>query len=53
MSFVGDDQQQKQTIIKLIDEIGFGAIDGGARSESWRQQPGVSSLLQLFLSSSI
>lgn len=36
----GDDQQQKQIVIKLIDEIGFDAIDGGALSESWRQQPG-------------
>jgi predicted dinucleotide-binding enzyme len=40
LSVAGDDQQQKQTVIKLIDEIGFDAIDGGALSESWRQQPG-------------
>ncbi|MNY38025.1 hypothetical protein D3C86_1726200 [compost metagenome] len=26
--------------MKLIDEIGFDAIDGGLLSESWRQQPG-------------
>ena len=26
--------------MKLIDEVGFDAIDGGSPSESWRQQPG-------------
>ena len=26
--------------MKLIEEIGFDAIDGGLFSESWRQQPG-------------
>jgi 8-hydroxy-5-deazaflavin:NADPH oxidoreductase len=31
---------QKHTVMKLIDEIGFDAIDGGLLSESWRQQPG-------------
>lgn len=40
LSVAGDDQQQIQTVINLIDEIGFDAIDGGALSESWRQQPG-------------
>ena len=40
LSVAGDDQQQIQTVINLIDYIGFDAIDGGALSESWRQQPG-------------
>lgn len=40
LSVAGDDQQQKQAVIRLIDEIGFDAIDGGLLSESWRQQPG-------------
>ncbi len=40
LSVAGDDEQQKQAVIKLIDEIGFDAIDGGLLSESWRQQPG-------------
>lgn len=40
LSVAGDDQQQKQTVIDLVDEIGFDAIDGGTLSESWRQQPG-------------
>lgn len=40
LSVAGDDAEQKQTVMKLIDEIGFDAIDGGLLSESWRQQPG-------------
>lgn len=40
LSVAGDDQEQKQIVMKLIDEIGFDAIDGGPLSESWRQQPG-------------
>ena len=40
LSIAGDNAEQKQTIMKLIDEIGFDAIDGGLLSESWRQQPG-------------
>lgn len=40
LSIAGDNAEHKQTIMKLIDEIGFDAIDGGLISESWRQQPG-------------
>jgi len=40
LSVAGDDAAQKQSVMKLIDEIGFDAIDGGLLSESWRQQPG-------------
>lgn len=40
LSVAGDNVEQKQTIMNLIDEIGFDAIDGGLLSESWRQQPG-------------
>jgi len=40
LSVAGDDTEQKEVIMKLIDEIGFDAIDGGLLSESWRQQPG-------------
>ena len=40
LSVAGDDAEQKQIVMKLIDEIGFDAIDGGLLSESWRQQPG-------------
>lgn len=40
LSVAGDDTEQKRTVMKLIDEIGFDSIDGGLLSESWRQQPG-------------
>jgi predicted dinucleotide-binding enzyme len=36
----GDDAQAKQIVMKLIDEIGFDAVDAGSIDESWRQQPG-------------
>jgi predicted dinucleotide-binding enzyme len=40
LSIAGDDEEQKQAVLKLIDELGFDAIDGGSLAESWRQQPG-------------
>jgi predicted dinucleotide-binding enzyme len=40
LSVAGDNKEQKKAIMKLIEEIGFDAIDGGTLSESWRQQPG-------------
>jgi len=40
LSVAGDNEEHKQVVIKLIDEIGFDAIDGGLLSNSWRQQPG-------------
>jgi predicted dinucleotide-binding enzyme len=36
----GDDQAAKQTVLQLIDELGFDAVDAGGLDESWRQQPG-------------
>lgn len=36
----GDDQQAKEKVFRLIDELGFDAVDTGALAESWRQQPG-------------
>ena len=36
----GDDAQAKQVVMRVIDELGFDAIDAGSLSESWRQQPG-------------
>jgi predicted dinucleotide-binding enzyme len=40
LSVAGNDEQQKQAVMELIDAIGFDAIDAGLLSESWRQQPG-------------
>jgi predicted dinucleotide-binding enzyme len=36
----GDDQAGKVTVMGLIEELGFDAIDAGPLAESWRQQPG-------------
>ncbi|HEY8646857.1 MAG TPA: NAD(P)-binding domain-containing protein [Gaiellaceae bacterium] len=36
----GDDADAKQTVMQLVDELGFDAVDTGGLDESWRQQPG-------------
>lgn len=36
----GDDAAAKQVVMRLIDELGFDAVDAGTLDESWRQQPG-------------
>jgi predicted dinucleotide-binding enzyme len=35
----GNDANAKAKLIRIIDEIGFDAVDAGNLSESWRQQP--------------
>jgi 8-hydroxy-5-deazaflavin:NADPH oxidoreductase len=36
----GDDSRAKQVVLKLVDELGFDAVDAGTLDDSWRQQPG-------------
>jgi 8-hydroxy-5-deazaflavin:NADPH oxidoreductase len=36
----GDDPAAKQTVLDLVDELGFDPVDAGTLAESWRQQPG-------------
>jgi predicted dinucleotide-binding enzyme len=36
----GDDADAKATVMRLIDELGFDAVDAGGLDDSWRQQPG-------------
>ena len=36
----GDAPRAKQVVLKLVDALGFDAVDAGPLSESWRQQPG-------------
>lgn len=36
----GDDPKAKAVVSRLVDEIGFDAVDAGSLAESWRQQPG-------------
>jgi predicted dinucleotide-binding enzyme len=35
----GDDPAAKAVVLRLIDELGFDAVDAGGLDESWRQQP--------------
>jgi 8-hydroxy-5-deazaflavin:NADPH oxidoreductase len=35
----GDDAKAKAVVMKLVDEIGFDAVDAGEIDDSWRQQP--------------
>jgi predicted dinucleotide-binding enzyme len=36
----GDDPKAKAIVVRLVDDIGFDAVDAGSLAESWRQQPG-------------
>lgn len=36
----GDDQRAKGIVMRLVDELGFDAVDAGGLDDSWRQQPG-------------
>ena len=36
----GDDQEAKEVVLALFDELGFDGVDAGPLAESWRQQPG-------------
>ncbi|HLH17547.1 MAG TPA: NAD(P)-binding domain-containing protein [Bryobacteraceae bacterium] len=36
----GDDQRAKDVVMRLVDQLGFDAVDAGGLDQSWRQQPG-------------
>ena len=36
----GDPLEARAKVLKLVDELGFDAVDAGGIDESWRQQPG-------------
>ncbi len=36
----GDDPAAKALVLRLVDDLGFDAVDAGRLDESWRQQPG-------------
>ena len=40
LPIAGDDPKPKQTVMQLVDQIGFDPVDAGTIDESWRQQPG-------------
>jgi predicted dinucleotide-binding enzyme len=37
---VAGDAPAKQTVMQLVDELGFDPVDAGTIADSWRQQPG-------------
>lgn len=40
LAIAGDDANEKSVVMKLVDELGFDAVDDGTIADSWRQQPG-------------
>ena len=40
LSVAGDDPAAKQVVLRLLNELGFDALDAGSLAESWRPQPG-------------
>ncbi|HVJ16384.1 MAG TPA: NAD(P)-binding domain-containing protein [Polyangiaceae bacterium] len=36
----GDDATAKGKVLRLVEELGFDAVDAGSLADSWRQQPG-------------
>jgi predicted dinucleotide-binding enzyme len=36
----GDDDATKGIVMRIVEELGFDAVDAGGLDESWRQQPG-------------
>lgn len=40
LAVAGDDAQAKASVMRLVEEIGFDAVDAGTIEQSWRQQPG-------------
>ena len=46
LSISGDSSEAKATVLRLVDEVGFDPVDGGALDDSWRQQPGAPAYCQ-------
>ena len=40
LPIAGDDAAAKSIVMRLIDELGFDAVDTGRLADSWKQQPG-------------
>jgi 8-hydroxy-5-deazaflavin:NADPH oxidoreductase len=40
LPIAGEDARAKEIVSRLLDELGFDAVDAGGLDESWRQQPG-------------
>ena len=40
LPIAGDDAAAKQTVLALVESLGFDGLDAGGLDDSWRQQPG-------------
>jgi predicted dinucleotide-binding enzyme len=40
LPIAGDPPEARKKIMKLVDDLGFDAVDAGSLEDSWRQQPG-------------
>jgi 8-hydroxy-5-deazaflavin:NADPH oxidoreductase len=40
LSVAGDSSDAKASVLRLVDDLGFDPVDGGALDDSWRQQTG-------------
>ncbi|HYS04018.1 MAG TPA: NAD(P)-binding domain-containing protein [Candidatus Dormibacteraeota bacterium] len=40
LSVYGDSPGARAGVLRLVDDLGFDPVDGGALDDSWRQQPG-------------
>jgi 8-hydroxy-5-deazaflavin:NADPH oxidoreductase len=40
LSVAGDSSDAKAAVLRLVEDLGFDPVDGGALDDSWRQQPG-------------
>src|SRR5262249_27396306 len=40
LPIAGDEPEEKQMVMTLVDQLGFDPVDAGSIDESWRQQPG-------------
>jgi len=40
LSVAGDSLDAKAAVLRLVDDLGFDAVDAGDLDDSWRQQPG-------------
>jgi predicted dinucleotide-binding enzyme len=46
LSVAGDPPDARTTVLRLVDDLGFDAVDGGGLDDSWRQQPGTPAYCQ-------
>lgn len=46
LAVAGDDMHAKAIVMRLVQEIGFDAVDAGTMAQSWRQQPGTPGYLK-------